>query len=103
MADRIQVPRIIPRADDYDAAMALLREIDQFYWPPDDELVEEAALIRRVHAVVHLQAGKTCEPFDDPRSHDFQGWKEFDDGRGGTSICTRCGISALSHAIRYAP
>jgi hypothetical protein len=52
MADRIQVPRIIPRADDYDAAMALLREIDQFYWPPDDELVEEAALIRRVHAVV---------------------------------------------------
>jgi hypothetical protein len=49
------------------------------------------------------QAGKTCEPFDDPRSHDFQGWIEFDDGCGGTSVCTRCGISAFSHAMRYAP
>ena len=49
------------------------------------------------------QAVKTCEPFDDPRSHDFQGWVEFNGGR--TTICTRCGISAasFSHATRYAP
>jgi hypothetical protein len=45
----------------------------------------------------------TCEPFDDPRSHDFQGWMEFDDGRGGTTVCTKCGISAFSHSMRYAP
>ena len=45
----------------------------------------------------------TCEPFDDPRSHDFQGWEEFDVGRGGTTVCTRCGISSFSHAMRYAP
>lgn len=49
------------------------------------------------------QAKGTCEPFDDPRSHDFQGWVEFDGGRGGTTVCTRCGISAFSHSMRYAP
>ena len=59
-------------------------ELALFNWPPE-------------------QAKQTCEPFDDPRSHDFQGWVEFDEGRGGTTVCTRCGISAMSHAIRYAP
>lgn len=49
------------------------------------------------------QAKGTCEPFDDPRSHDFQGLVEFDGGRGGTRVCTRCGISSFSHAMRYAP
>jgi hypothetical protein len=48
-------------------------------------------------------AAKTCEPFDDPRSHDFQGWEEFEDGRGGTTVCTRCGITSFSHAMRYGP
>lgn len=48
-------------------------------------------------------AKRTCEPFDDPRSHDFQGWVEFDGGRGGTTVCTRCGISSFSHSMRYAP
>jgi hypothetical protein len=48
-------------------------------------------------------AKKTCEPFEDPKAHDFKGWKEFDGGRGGTTVCTRCGISAFSHSMRYAP
>lgn len=51
-----------------------------------------------------MEASKgTCEPFDDPRSHDFQGWMEFDEGRGGTTVCTRCGITSFAHAMRYAP
>lgn len=49
------------------------------------------------------KAKGTCEPFDDPRSHDFQGWEEFDGGRGGTTVCTSCGISAMSHSMRYGP
>jgi hypothetical protein len=44
-----------------------------------------------------------CVPFDDPNAHDFQGWQEFDDGRGGTTVCTRCGISSFAHSMRYAP
>lgn len=48
-------------------------------------------------------SAKTCEPFDDPRAHDFTGWQEFDGGRGGTTVCSRCGISAFAHSMRYAP
>lgn len=48
-------------------------------------------------------AKKTCEPFEDPKAHDFTGWQEFDGGRGGTTVCSRCGISAFSHSMRYAP
>jgi hypothetical protein len=33
--------------------------------------------------------GTLCEPYDDPRSHDFQGWLEFDEGRGVTATAGR--------------
>jgi hypothetical protein len=59
------------------------------------------ALTTEVNAVP--AQGSLCEPYDDPRSHDFQGWVEFDEGRGGTTVCTRCGISSFSHSMRYAP
>lgn len=62
---------------------------------------EEVTLI--ACGVRDAQAGKTCEPFEDPRAHDFQGWIAFEDGLGGTQLCTRCGISAYSHSMRYAP
>lgn len=48
----------------------------------------------------------TCKPFDDPRSHDFQGWEEVvypEGGSMGTTVCTRCGISAFSHSMRFWP
>jgi hypothetical protein len=56
--------------------------------------------------VREAQKGKTCEPFDDPRSHDFQGCKTIEYPEGGclqTSVCTRCGISSFSHSMRYGP
>ena len=60
--------------------------------------------VTEVHCGIRdAQRGKTCEPFEDPRAHDFQGWVVFDEGRGGTTVCTRCGITAFSHAMRYAP
>ncbi len=43
----------------------------------DEKVTELACGIR------DAQKGATCEPFDDPRSHDFQGWVEFDEGRVG--------------------
>lgn len=49
------------------------------------------------------QQKRTCEPFDDLRAHDFQAWQEFEDGCGGTTVCIRCGISAMSHSMRYGP
>lgn len=49
------------------------------------------------------QAKGTCVPFEDPKAHNFEGWQEFDEGRGGTTVCTKCGISAFTHSMRYAP
>jgi len=56
-----------------------------------------------IHMCPPEQVKGTCVPFDDPRSHDFKGWQIFDEGRGGTTVCTRCGITAFDHAMRYAP
>ena len=44
----------------------------------------------------------------DPKSYDLSQVRAkirsaLDGGRGGTTVCTRCGISAFSHAMRYAP
>lgn len=44
-----------------------------------------------------------CTGQADPDLHDFQGWEEFDEGRGGTTVCTRCGVTAISHAMKYGP
>lgn len=35
--------------------------------------------------------------------HDFQGWREFDDGLGGETVCSKCGIGAMEWSIRYLP
>jgi hypothetical protein len=31
--------------------------------------------------------------------HDFQGWRVFDDGRGGEQVCTKCGMGAMAHTL----
>lgn len=41
-----------------------------------------------------------------PCEHDFQGWREFEDGYGGgggEAVCTRCGMGAMNHGLRTAP
>ncbi len=35
-----------------------------------------------------------------PCEHDFQGWREHGDGRGGEQVCARCGLGAMSHSLR---
>jgi hypothetical protein len=37
----------------------------------------------------------------DGGEHDFKGWIEFDDGRGGTTVCSKCGLTAFDHSMRY--
>jgi hypothetical protein len=32
--------------------------------------------------------------------HDFQGWREFKDGNGGETVCTKCGVGAMSWSLR---
>jgi hypothetical protein len=39
-------------------------------------------------------------PKPDACSHDFQGWREFEDGRGGERVCTKCGMGAMTYSLR---
>lgn len=34
-----------------------------------------------------------------PCEHEFEGWREFDDGRGGERVCKKCGCGAMSHTL----
>ena len=42
-------------------------------------------------------------PKSDACQHDFKGWREFTDGNGGTTVCTKCGMTAFEHSLRYGP
>lgn len=32
--------------------------------------------------------------------HAFQGWREFEDGRGGETVCIHCGMGAMAWSLR---
>lgn len=38
-----------------------------------------------------------------PCKHDFGGWREFEDGRGGEQFCQKCGLGAMAWSMRYLP
>lgn len=40
-------------------------------------------------------------PKPDACDHDFQGWREFEDGNGGEQVCTKCGMGAMTYSLRY--
>ena len=50
---------------------------------------------------MHIRADE--ERCHEGRPHDFQGWMSIDNGCGGTTVCTRCGLSAFEHSMRYGP
>lgn len=31
--------------------------------------------------------------------HHFGGWREFDDGCGGETVCAKCGLGALAYTL----
>ena len=33
------------------------------------------------------------------KSHDFQGWHDFEDGSGGETVCKHCGLGAMEHTL----
>lgn len=43
-----------------------------------------------------IVCGTQCK--DD--EHDFKGWREFVDGRGGETVCTKCGMGAMAWSLR---
>lgn len=39
-----------------------------------------------------------CGP-NDQCEHDFKGWREFEDGLGGETVCSKCGMGAMHHSL----
>ena len=39
-------------------------------------------------------------PKPDDCAHEFQGWREFADGNGGESFCSKCGMGAMAYSLR---
>ena len=35
-----------------------------------------------------------------PCEHEFGGWREFEDGRGGEQFCQKCGYGAMAWTLR---
>lgn len=35
--------------------------------------------------------------------HEWGGWREFDDGRGGEQFCQKCGLGAMGHTLIWGP
>lgn len=50
---------------------------------------------------------KNEELCTDGLKHDFKGWYDLtdEDGfvRGGTSVCSKCGLDAFTYSLRYGP
>ena len=34
-----------------------------------------------------------------PCEYDFKGWREFEDGNGGETVCTKCGMGAMAYTL----
>ena len=55
------------------------------------------------HASGGAFQGCYCDCPNGPCQHEFGGWREFDDGRGGEQICKHCGMGVMSHDMRFMP
>jgi hypothetical protein len=39
-------------------------------------------------------------PDPDACKHNFKGWREFEDGNGGETVCDKCGMGAMTYSLR---
>lgn len=52
---------------------------------------------------IFFHARRNEELCRDGQKHDWQGWREIDGGRGGERVCSKCGMGAMEHSLRYGP
>ena len=45
------------------------------------------------------QADTEASGGDPECEHHFCGWREFDDGCGGETVCEKCGLGALAYTL----
>jgi hypothetical protein len=46
-------------------------------------------------AITLVICGEPTPPCD----HDFQGWRNFEDGSGGETFCSKCGLGAMGYSL----
>lgn len=51
---------------------------------------------RSPDALTFIQCDASCIE----GKHDFQGWREFEDGLGGETVCAKCGMGALEYTLK---
>lgn len=42
-------------------------------------------------------------PAPDYCKHEWGGWRDFEDGRGGEQVCKLCGMGAMAYTLRTGP
>lgn len=77
--DELEWRFISEKDDNWTPFCDRFQRADWMEWPPHDAVF--------IHETV------TCE-------HDFQGWRDHADGRGGEQVCTKCGIGAMAWSLR---
>lgn len=58
---------------------------------------------KEVHVHASGAGGCYCACPEGPCQHEFEGWREFEDGNGGSTVCKHCGLDSFSHDIRIMP
>lgn len=83
----------------------LKRKRDESIRSVVDAFCEKHGWDRNKATVPSHDLGATCYCAcpDGPCQHEFEGWREFDDGHGGEKVCKRCGLGAMSHDLRFMP
>jgi NTP pyrophosphatase (non-canonical NTP hydrolase) len=62
---------------------------------------EKYGLSVRLEGGFHHTLTALCTP--GRTEHEFTGWAEFDDGRGGEQVCKYCGMGAMAYTLRTGP
>jgi hypothetical protein len=60
-----------------------------------DKTVEVSQAARDAGGITFAMCGEPSPPCD----HDFQGWRNFEDGRGGETVCAKCGLGAMAYTL----
>ena len=79
-----------------------LQEISKPFGELAKQIVETLPSNAERTAGLHkLLEAKVTMVFYAPRcEHDFQGWRDHPDGRGGEQVCAKCGIGAMAWSLR---
>lgn len=72
---------------------------NSYHDQPTRVLDHDEAVLLALSATITAATRDAVE--SDDCDHDWQGWRTFDDGRGGERVCTKCGMGAMHHSTMF--